>query len=92
MMEEMEEMGEMEGAKYSLRGSSLIVTIIVTITAINAITISMGINGIIRIIYGHHHPDSSSNAGFIIILINLSNALPVHGGQVEYDGDMMEIQ
>ena len=50
-MEEMEEMGEMEGAKYSLRGSSLIVTIIVTITAINAITISMGINGIIRIIW-----------------------------------------
>ena len=51
VMEEMEEMGEMEGAKYSLRGSSLIVTIIVTITAINAITISMGINGIIRIIW-----------------------------------------
>ena len=53
-MEVMEEMGvmeEMEGAKHSLRGSSLIVAIIVTITAINAITISMGINGIIRIIW-----------------------------------------
>ena len=50
-MEVMEEMEEMERAKHSLRGSSLVVAIIVNITAINAIATSMHINGIIRIIW-----------------------------------------